>query len=81
MNTCTICEQPVIDGQPRYGPTGNHYDCETPRLVNIAASYRGGEAIAKADAALAKLRQAINKINEIGSVERNKRNGAVRRTR
>lgn len=53
-DVCTICHQPVLDGQARYGVNDNHYDCEFPR-GRAAFDQEGRDAVAKFDRALAEL--------------------------
>lgn len=55
---CAICRKPVVDGEPIYGITGNHYDCERP--VSDADLLKMSDRIIKsADEALAKLKRGL----------------------
>lgn len=53
---CAICRKIIQEDEPRYGITGNHYDCEKPvpdqDLVKLA-----DDIIGRADRALALLRK------------------------
>jgi hypothetical protein len=59
-HVCEICKKPVLDGQPRYGPTGNHYDCE-PNKTSLGAE----------TAAMARARMAVNNMDD--AIERAKK--------
>jgi hypothetical protein len=50
---CSICNNPVVDGQARYSVTGDHYDCEYPVGQPKIESFR--KVIADMDTSLQSL--------------------------
>ncbi|MNK80466.1 hypothetical protein D3C87_1001810 [compost metagenome] len=63
---CAICLEAVLEGQPRYGPTGNHYDCEPHKTTlgsESAAAARAVKAVNDMDAAIERAKTAFKSLD------------------
>lgn len=59
-HVCTYCGLRVLDGEVRFGPTGDHYYCKFPNGQPTIEDARK-----EADAALQRLDNAIKKLDSI----------------
>jgi hypothetical protein len=53
---CAICTKVIQEDEPRYGITGNHYDCEKP-VSDTDFKKMADDVMKSADAAMAALRK------------------------
>lgn len=58
-NTCSICEKPILEGEPRNGLYHSHYDCADTGPVPTAEDI--GKAVGRCERALDNLRDALKR--------------------
>lgn len=60
VRICAICTKPVLAGQARYGPTGNHYHCQVPHAGKSVQ-----ELMDEGDAIMQRARKALDHLSEL----------------
>ena len=60
VRICAICTKPVLAGQARYGPTGNHYHCQVPH-----AGKSTQQLIDDGDAAIRRAQKSLEHLDDI----------------
>lgn len=63
VKVCEICHKPVVEGQARYGPTGNHYECEPHKsAMGESTLARMRDVVEEMDTAIERTSRAIEKL-------------------
>lgn len=57
--TCSICEQPILEGQPRNGSLHAHWDCAEPAPAPTAEDIN--KAVERCERSLDNLRNALRR--------------------
>ncbi len=71
MGICWACRAPVLDGEPRYGVTQAHYDCQKPFLPTYTTKEDFKAAVDRVDAAFDRAHKAIDEL--LGTEKRRNR--------